>query len=360
MNNVWKDYSLTGPNRERAIESGLAGAEWYRTVLPRKVMKEIMQRSDGPAIRDTILWLAIILGSGAGVVLTWGSWWVVPFLIVYGVMYGSAGDSRWHECGHGTAFKTQWMNHAVYHLSSFMMIHPPTVWYWSHVRHHTDAIIVGRDREAVLKRPPDIPRTLGDIFGLFSVPVELRNVVLHAFGRLRDEEKDFVPEQEQWKVVVEARVWLGIYFVVIALSFYFNSIIPLVLIPGGRLYGVWHLWLCGLFQHGGLAEDELDYRLNTRTAYLNPISSFIYWNMNYHIEHHMFPLVPFHQLPKLHSLIKSDCPEPNKGFWGAWREMLPVLLKQIKDPTYFLERELPTTAKPYYRPDLQTLTAKAL
>ena len=31
----------------------------------------------------------------------------------------------------------------------------------------------------------------------------------------------------------------------------------------------------------------------TRTVYMNPISRFIYWNMNYHIEHHMYPLVPF-------------------------------------------------------------------
>ena len=38
----------------------------------------------------------------------------------------------------------------------------------------------------------------------------------------------------------------------------------------------------------------LDHRLNSRTVYMNPISRFIYWNMNYHIEHHMFPMVPYH------------------------------------------------------------------
>ncbi len=46
-------------------------------------------------------------------------------------------------------------------------------------------------------------------------------------------------------------------------------------------------------QHAGLAEDVLDHRLNCRTVYMNSISRFIYWNMNYHVEHHMFPLVPF-------------------------------------------------------------------
>ena len=53
-------------------------------------------------------------------------------------------------------------------------------------------------------------------------------------------------------------------------------------------------------QHAGLAEDVLDHRLNCRTVYMNPISRFIYWNMNYHVEHHMFPMVPYHALPRLH------------------------------------------------------------
>jgi fatty acid desaturase len=68
--------------------------------------------------------------------------------------------------------------------------------------------------------------------------------------------------------------------------------------------------MCGHLQHAGLAENVLDHRLNTRTVYMNPISRFIYWNMNYHIEHHMFPMVPYHALPRLHEVIKADLPPP--------------------------------------------------
>ena len=46
-------------------------------------------------------------------------------------------------------------------------------------------------------------------------------------------------------------------------------------------------------QHAGLAEDVLDHRLNTRTVYLNLINRYLYWNMGFHIEHHMFPMVPY-------------------------------------------------------------------
>src|SRR5262249_52320338 len=48
-------YSLTGPARTKAIAAGLAGAEWYRAPIPRAEMKALMQRSDMPALRDTLL-----------------------------------------------------------------------------------------------------------------------------------------------------------------------------------------------------------------------------------------------------------------------------------------------------------------
>ena len=48
-----RDYSLIGRDGRLAVENGLAAAEWYHTDIPRKEMKELMKREDGPAIRDT-------------------------------------------------------------------------------------------------------------------------------------------------------------------------------------------------------------------------------------------------------------------------------------------------------------------
>jgi len=63
----------------------------------------------------------------------------------------------------------------------------------------------------------------------------------------------------------------------------------------------------------------LDHRLNTRTVHLNPIARFIYWNMNYHLEHHMFPMVPYHALPRLHERMKTHSPAAYPSLWAAWR-----------------------------------------
>ena len=48
-------YSLTGPENQAAVAAGLAGGDWFRSAVPRKRMKELMRRSDYPAIRDTAI-----------------------------------------------------------------------------------------------------------------------------------------------------------------------------------------------------------------------------------------------------------------------------------------------------------------
>src|SRR3982751_867430 len=212
-----RDYGLVGESTRRAIETGLASAEWYHTDVPRKAMKELMHRSDGPAIRDTVIWIAAILGSAAGIVWFWGTWWVLPFLLVYGVLYGSSSDSRWHECGHGTAFRTRWMSDVVYQIASFMLMRNPVTWRWSHARHHTDTIIVGRDAEIAVMRPPDLLRVGLAFIGVLDAWGSLKTIARNALGNLSDDEKSYIPEMEHGKAITAARWHMAIYIATLAL-----------------------------------------------------------------------------------------------------------------------------------------------
>lgn len=346
-----RDYSLHGPDAEHAVKTGLATAEWYHTNIPRKEMKALMQRSDQPAIRDAfIMFGSMFLLAGIGIAL-WPSWWSAPFWLAYGVLYGSAMDSRWHECGHGTAFKTPWMNNAVYQVASFCMVRNPITWRWSHARHHTDTIIVGRDPEIVAMRPPALFRIFLNFFGIVDALTGWKKMFLNAAGRLDEDEKTYIPEQEQHKVIGVARAWVLIYLATILLAVGLNSILPFILVGLPRLYGAWHHVMTGIMQHAGLAENVLDHRLNSRTVYMNPVSRFIYWNMNYHVEHHMFPMVPYHRLPELHEKIKHDLPDPNTSILDAYREIWPTLKRQLRYEDFFIKRELPKSARPY-REDL--------
>ena len=102
--------------------------------VPKEKMRELLERRDGPAVRDTLLWFAPAdLLRGPGLRGCGASWWAVLPFAAYGVLYGSTSDSRWHEPLHGTAFKTDWLNNALYELASFMVMRESTLWRWSHI-----------------------------------------------------------------------------------------------------------------------------------------------------------------------------------------------------------------------------------
>ena len=84
-----RDYSLIGRDAQLAVEIGLSAAEWYHTDSA-----QADERTDEagrlPCVRDTLVWLAALILSGGGGAFLWGSWWCVPFFLVYGVLYGSS------------------------------------------------------------------------------------------------------------------------------------------------------------------------------------------------------------------------------------------------------------------------------
>lgn len=342
-----RDYDLLGPDAESAVANGLVTVDWYRTPIDSKVKKALTQRSDQPATRDTILLFGLMAGFAAAAIVLMPSWWSVPFWLAYGVIYGSAMDSRWHECGHGTAFKTQWKNQVVYQIACFCLIRDPSCWRFSHVRHHCDTIIVGRDPEVAIMRPVSVLKMAANVVGLIDVIDGTRRMFRHAAGQILPDEADYTDAAFFAKTIRTARIWVAIYAATIAAALAFQSWVPLLLIGLPRLYGCWHMVMTGWLQHGGLADNVLDHRLNCRTVYMNPVSRFLYWNMNYHIEHHMFPLVPYYRLPELHEVCRWDYPAPNRSIWDAYAEMLPVLWRQRSDPDHYLRRPLPDTANPY-------------
>jgi Na+-transporting NADH:ubiquinone oxidoreductase subunit F len=334
-------YSLSGQSSVTAIENGLAEADWYRSPVPREQIRRLLERRNGPAIRDTLLWFTLLGLTAYGTLVLWGSGWAALPYAIYAVLYATASDSRWHETGHGTAFATDWMNNVLYEIASFMVMRESVLWRWSHTRHHSDTIIVGRDPEIQVPRPPNMRTHLGSLFCLGNYRTYFSGLLRHAYGILTADERSYVPESEFAKITRHARIIVALHLAVIGVALWLHSWLLLFLVIFPHFFGTWLMILHNTIQHAGLAENVLDHRLNCRTVYMNPLSRFIYWNMNYHLEHHMYPLVPYHALPRLHVLVKEDCPPPYPSILSAWRELFPAILRQRKDPTYYVKRDLP-------------------
>ena len=341
-----RDYSLSGGNQD-AVEldgdriTGRVQEQWWKPKLSRQQMREIMQRRDGPALWHFGLWFALIGVSAYLAVISWGTWWAVPAFLVYGTIYTSA-DSRWHESGHGTPFRTRWLNEIVYYIASFMAIREAYMWRWSHSRHHTHTYFVGRDPEIQVQRPADLLKILLDFFYLRSGPPEVWRLVRNAFGRPNADVLDFVPGRELPKMYWSSRIHLAIIAAFAVWSLAIGSFLPMMFVLLPRFYGGWLQQLLSLPQHAGLGEDTYDHRENTRTVYVNPVFAFLYVNMQYHTEHHLMPMTPFHALPKLHEAVKDQMPPAYKSLWEAYKELIPALIKQATgDPGYRVMRPIP-------------------
>ena len=155
-----RDYGMLGRDAEMAVKAGLKSAEWYHSALSRKEMKELMKRSDEAAIHDTFVWL------GAHACLRRLRHLALAFRVC-----GTAARGLWRPlrlrrrtaAGTNAATARRSRPHgrtmSIYQIACFMIMRNPVAWRWSHARHHTDTIIVGRDPEIItVMRPPDLIR----------------------------------------------------------------------------------------------------------------------------------------------------------------------------------------------------------
>jgi Na+-transporting NADH:ubiquinone oxidoreductase subunit F len=257
---------------------------------------------------------------------------------VFGTLWGGTGDARWHENGHGTVFRAVWANDVVYNVASFMMLREPTLWRWQHVRHHSYTQIIGLDPEVSIPRPTSFFIIAVNYLNLVNGPKLLWRMVVHACGYCEPYTRLIVPEDKFRRVVWEARIFLLLLAVPVVASISLGKVAPLLFVGLPSFYGAWFMWFCAVTQHAGLREDVLDHRMSTRTVYINPVFRFLYLNMNYHVEHHMYPAVPYYNLPALHQEIKAYLPPPKKSMLDAYREVFHAVRMQQRDTSWEIER----------------------
>ena len=333
-------------SKEIKIDINKSSNEWFKPSIDRKILKDLSKRSDWAGWRHVITYTIFIIMLGLLCSHFWGTWWFVLFYIAYCTLWGGA-DAIWHECGHRTAFKSRKLNDFFYYIASFMNNFEPVRWRWSHSLHHSyTASIDPHDfevDETIFSKPNLISFLLRFIPGMYFLNLHNslhKEIIKHALCINTRVMKECIPEEQKSKCIFVSRIFVLLWIVIIILSFVINSFIPifLFLIPKffASLNAVW-----GLTQHMGLREDVKDHRLSTRSVRLNPIFSFIYWKMEYHIEHHMFPMIPSYNLPKLHEFIKDQLPKP-QNLLEAYKEIIPAVIKKSKDPSYYIPVKIPT------------------
>ncbi|CAD7337694.1 fatty acid desaturase [Sphingomonadales bacterium 56] len=131
-------------------------------------------------------------------------------------------------------------------------------------------------------------------------------------------------------------VWAVLFYGLILVSPWRWQILGLLLIPQFIWANVFNR-IRAIAEHNGVAnERELN---GTRTIVPTLLDRFLIapLNVSYHLEHHLFPSVPWQNLRQLHAHLMTD---PNfaanahvtQSYWGVMRELMPPSAKDAGEP----------------------------
>jgi len=322
--------------------------KWPKCKVDIKILKELSKKSDLKGLQHVLIFFGLLVITGTFAYLTWETWWSVFWFLVYGNIY-SFSNPLWHETGHKTAFKTNFLNEIFYYISSFMSNFEPIRWRYSHFVHHANTystenpfdheIEYGNDlKETPKKLIINIIPFLDLLFFKKHISFE---IIQHALGIKTKVMLDCIPENARVKSIIISRIFVIIWSLIIVWSILASSWLPMLYLLLPQFYGKTLHKLVAFTQHAGLARNVNDHRFSSREMYLNPILSFLYWKMEFHLTHHMYPTVPSYNLDKLHHHIKEQLPKPNNGLIDAYREIIPALIKQKEDRSYFIKKDIP-------------------
>lgn len=289
--------------------------------LDKQTLAPLLQKSDRRGLVHFGLHLGLFVASGAAVWFSRSTWWLlVPALILHGILL-VAFFAPAHETIHRTAFRSRWLNSLVGWWCGLLLLLPPDYFRAFHFAHHANTQDPARDPELASPKPATWGAYLWHVSGLPYWIYQAKIAVTHALGRVPE---PFANERMRRKIVVEARILLGIIALLIVGSVLLQTwaLVWLWVLPG--LLGQPFLRLYLLAEHWGCPQVP-DMLANTRTTLTNPVIRFLAWNMPYHGEHHAYPAVPFHALPKVHRLVRQQLKVVAPGYGAFTRAVWRVL-----------------------------------
>lgn len=302
------------------IESSKIESSKGHTVLAIDTLKELNTRSTTQGLFRLATHLLVLGISGYVWGTNLGQNWAIalPALAIYG--FGLAAMfAPLHECSHRTAFANNALNDVMAGIAGVLSLYNSAFYRRYHKWHHRYTHVPDKDPE--LSDP--IPQTIGDyLLALSGLPWWWGKLKTHArvaSGRL--ENYPFIPDDARAEVIQSTRLQLAIYAIAILISIIAQQ-------PWFVLY-----WLLPLFvgqpllrfilmaEHTGCSRDRNPFTNTRSTRTLFPLQFFL-WNIPFHAEHHLYPSIPFHQLPLAHQHLNQHFTHVDPGYIKVNRDIV--------------------------------------
>lgn len=200
-----------------------------------------------------------------------------------------------HDCGHGSAYRSKALNLWVGRFLSFFIFLPYSAFQEVHKWHHwflgdperdpDEWYYAGGPRQLWFREMLFMPYFI--LVPLVRYGAEVRNRVL----------RELFAHVALWSLAVGMLAWAGRYDMLLWGVLLPMAGLALIISPISRGY-----------EHYPLAamprghKDRLDLHKNSVTI-TGRIFGFLWVNITYHVEHHLFPRIPFFALPEAHRII---------------------------------------------------------
>ena len=342
--------------------------KWYRCPIEHKVLRELSRRSNVQGFLQAGGHLGMFLTTGALTYFLWTQqiWIAFVFaLFLHGTVASFWVGVACHELTHGSVFRTKRLNRLFLYLFSTVSWFDPFEYAASHTYHHRYTLHPEGDREVLLPLHPSVGRTFMlqlftvNLFtqrgrtlskgGLFSTIMSTARAAVGTSGpseipsnlwlkMLRQDQPQQFRRSMWW-----SRWHLAFHGAVVVVGLATGQWVVPLLLTVAPFIANWGQYACSMPQHCGLIDETPDFRKSVRSMTLIPILEFLYWRMNWHLEHHMYAGVPCYNLKNLHHTVAHDMPAP-RTLRSAWREMLRIWERQQEEPGYQYDTPLPLTA----------------
>ncbi|MGL4234506.1 MAG: fatty acid desaturase [Tabrizicola sp.] len=281
--------------------------------LPADLRERMVERSDGPGLWHLAGHFGAILAVGGLIAAGVPGWWLL--LPVQGVLIVFLFTLE-HEATHRTPFASVGLNDWAGRVCGFLILLPFEWFRAFHMAHHRWTNLPGKDPELEGGKPATWRAWGWHVSGLPYWGSQLRLMLALVGGRVTGA---YVAEGAKGRVVVEARVMV-LGCVAAALTLLWTPVVIWVwVVP--VLLGQPFLRLYLLAEHGDCPEVANMFE-NTRTTFTTRAVRWLTWNMPYHVEHHVWPMVPFHRLPEVHGLMRDKLRVTAEGYVAFTKDYL--------------------------------------
>jgi fatty acid desaturase len=294
-------------------------ASTTRALTPAQLKELSIRDNLAGAVRSLSHYALIVLTGLAiwQVKTRYGLVWALPLIVVQGYLVAFLFMAV-HEAAHKTVFTGRWRNEVLGHVSSLTIVLPYEHYALFHWDHHRFTQDPQRDPELVTATIPTSDTRLAIAYsGIVQLTNRIRLLVRRAITGSAI--APWIPEAKRAMVVREARLYALLYLVLLVGSIALQTtallwcwLVPLFV---GQLFLRPYLYA----EHTGCERTRSAYE-NTRTTYTGVLTKWFTWNMPFHVEHHAYPSVPFHALPKLNAVIDDRITYRGHGYRAVTRE----------------------------------------